>query len=101
MLIQGFAKIFVPLALGSLAGLLVAEVSVARRIGFWRVDPLRRVPVMAGGVGEGAIPLSVGYAEALGVDHGGMLGQILPLVFFGTSSPSSSAAPEHAGQAPP
>lgn len=84
VLIQGFAKIFVPLALGSLAGLLVGgSVGWLVGIGFWRSILYVVVPVMAGGVGEGAIPLSVGYAEALGIDHGGMLGQILPLVFFG------------------
>ncbi len=84
VLIQGFAKIFVPLALGSLAGLLAGgSVGWLVGIGFWRSILYVVVPVMAGGVGEGAIPLSVGYAEALGVDHGGMLGQILPLVFFG------------------
>ena len=84
VLIQGFAKIFVPLALGSLTGLLVGgSVGWLVGIGFWRSILYVVVPVMAGGVGEGAIPLSVGYAEALGVDHGGMLGQILPLVFFG------------------
>ncbi len=84
VLIQGFAKIFIPLALGSLAGLLVGgSVGWLVGIGFWRSILYVVVPVMAGGVGEGAIPLSVGYAEALGVDHGGMLGQILPLVFFG------------------
>ncbi|WP_243954266.1 2-hydroxycarboxylate transporter family protein [Methylobacterium sp. J-001] len=84
VLIQGFAKIFVPLALGSLAGILVGgSVGWLVGIGFWRSILYVVVPVMAGGVGEGAIPLSVGYAEALGIDHGGMLGQILPLVFFG------------------
>ena len=41
------------------------------------------IPVMAGGVGEGAIPLSVGYAEILGQNQGQVLAQILPLVFFG------------------
>ena len=84
VLIQGFAKICVPLALGSLAGLLVGgSVGWLVGIGFWRSILYVVMPVMAGGVGEGAIPLSVGYAEVLGVDHGGMLGQILPLVFFG------------------
>lgn len=84
VLIQGFAKIFVPLAAGSLAGLLVGGgVGWIVGIGFWRSILYVVVPVMAGGVGEGAIPLSVGYAEALGADPGKMLGQILPLVFFG------------------
>ncbi|MDP4026827.1 2-hydroxycarboxylate transporter family protein [Methylobacterium sp. NEAU 140] len=84
VLIQGFAKIFIPLALGSLAGTVVGgSVGWLVGIGFWRSILYVVVPVMAGGVGEGAIPLSVGYAEAIGADQGKMLGQILPLVFFG------------------
>ncbi|MET7244407.1 2-hydroxycarboxylate transporter family protein [Methylobacterium sp. EM32] len=84
VLIQGFAKIFIPLGLGSLAGITVGGcVGWLVGIGFWRSILYVVVPVMAGGVGEGAIPLSVGYAEALGADQGRMLGQILPLVFFG------------------
>jgi hypothetical protein len=35
------------------------------------------LPIMAGGVGEGAIPLSVGYAEILGQNQGRMLAQLL------------------------
>ena len=38
---------------------------------------------MAGGVGEGAIPLSVGYSEILGQNQGQVLAELLPLVFFG------------------
>lgn len=83
-LIQGFFKIFIPLASGSIAALGVGGlVGWICGIGFWRSILYVVIPVMAGGVGEGAIPLSVGYAEALGVDRGAMLGQILPLVFFG------------------
>ncbi|MGI4799991.1 MAG: 2-hydroxycarboxylate transporter family protein [Janthinobacterium lividum] len=84
VLIGGFVKIFIPLAAGSVVGLLVGgTVGWVVGIGFWRSILYVVVPVMAGGVGEGAIPVSVGYAEALGVDQGRMLGQILPLVFFG------------------
>lgn len=84
VLIQGFAKIFVPLAAGSIVGILVGgTVGWLCGIGFWRSILYVVVPVMAGGVGEGAIPLSVGYAQVLGADQGAMLGQILPLVFFG------------------
>lgn len=83
-LIQGFVKIFIPLAAGSVVALAVGgTVGWLCGIGFWRSILYVVVPVMAGGVGEGAIPLAVGYAEATGVDHGVMIGQILPLVFFG------------------
>ena len=42
------------------------------------------IPIMAGGVGEGAIPLSVGYAEILGQPHGDMFAQVLPPVMLGS-----------------
>lgn len=84
VLIQGFVKIFIPLISGSVLALGVGgTVGWLCGIGFWRSILYVVVPVMAGGVGEGAIPLSVGYAEALGLNQGAMLGQILPLVFFG------------------
>ncbi|WP_024509091.1 2-hydroxycarboxylate transporter family protein [Bradyrhizobium sp. ARR65] len=84
VLLQGFVKIFVPLTAGSVAALGVGGViGWICGLGFWRSILYVVIPVMAGGVGEGAIPLSVGYAEALGLDQGAMIGQILPLVFFG------------------
>src|SRR5262245_61479159 len=42
------------------------------------------VPIMAGGVGEGAIPLSVGYSEILGQPQGDMFAQVLPPVMLGS-----------------
>lgn len=83
-LVQGFFRIFVPLAAGSLVALAVGgTVGWLVGIGFWRAILYVVVPVMAGGVGEGAIPLAAGYAQALGIEQGPMVGQILPLVFFG------------------
>ena len=40
------------------------------------------VPVMAGGVGEGVIPLSVGYAEIEHLNAGVFLARLLPVVLF-------------------
>ncbi|WP_159542898.1 2-hydroxycarboxylate transporter family protein [Streptococcus halichoeri] len=42
-------------------------------------------PIMAGGVGEGAMPLSIGYAALLsGVSQNHIFGQILPCVMLGS-----------------
>lgn len=83
-MIQGFLKICVPLAVGSvlaiLAGVMVGWMA---RLGAGRSLFFVVLPIMAGGVGEGAIPLSVGYAQILGQNQGQMLAQLLPLVFFG------------------
>lgn len=84
LIIKGFAKIFVPLLVGSLLA-LAAGVAVGMLCGL----ELRQVlffviiPVMGGGLGEGAIPLSVGYGEILGMDSGKILAQLLPIILLG------------------
>jgi Na+/citrate or Na+/malate symporter len=40
------------------------------------------IPIMAGGVGEGAIPLSIGYAEILHQDQGNLFAQVLPPIML-------------------
>lgn len=84
LIVKGFAKIFVPLLLGSVLA-LIAGTAVGLLCGL----PLRQVlffvivPVMGGGLGEGAIPLSVGYGEILGLDSGKILAQLLPIILLG------------------
>jgi Na+/citrate or Na+/malate symporter len=83
-MIQGFLKICVPLAAGSIAAILAGvAVGWLAGVGAGRSLFFVVLPIMAGGVGEGAIPLSVGYAQILGRNQGQMLAQLLPLVFFG------------------
>ena len=66
VLIKGFLKIFVPLALGSVAaGVVGTLVGTLLGLGASHTFFFIVVPIMAGGVGEGAIPLSVGYSEIL------------------------------------
>jgi len=85
VLIKGFLKIFVPLALGSIAAMIVGTaVGVALGLGTHHTFFEIVVPIMAGGVGEGAIPLSVGYAEILHRDQGEMFATVLPPVMLGS-----------------
>ncbi|MBZ4256014.1 2-hydroxycarboxylate transporter family protein, partial [Mycobacterium tuberculosis] len=42
------------------------------------------LPIMAGGVGEGAIPLSMGYAALMHMEQGVALGRVLPMVMLGS-----------------
>lgn len=42
------------------------------------------LPIMAGGIGEGAIPLSIGYALLLNQDQSEALGHLLPIVMLGS-----------------
>ena len=85
VLVSGFLKIFVPLAAGSLVAALVG-VGVGTALG---LDPRHTlffvvIPIMAGGVGEGAIPLSIGYAHLSHGVPGDLLAEILPAVMFGS-----------------
>ena len=82
-MIEGFIRIFVPLGAGSVVAIIVGvTVGWLLGLGAWRSLFFVVIPIMAGGVGEGAIPLSVGYAEILGRNQGQLLAQLLPLAFF-------------------
>ena len=83
-MMRSFIKIFVPLAAGSVVAMIVGTaVGWLGGLGVWKSLFFVVIPVMAGGVGEGAIPLSIGYAEILGQNQGQVLAQLLPLAFFG------------------
>ena len=85
VLIRGFVKIFVPLAAGSVAGALVGTaVGTLLGLGVKQAFFYVVVPIMGGGVGEGAIPLSVGYAEILHLKQGDEFARVLPPVMFGS-----------------
>ena len=85
VLIRGFLKIFVPLAAGSVAAALVGTgVGTLLGLGAKQTFFYIVVPIMGGGVGEGAIPLSVGYAEILGLKQGDEFARVLPPVMFGS-----------------
>jgi malate:Na+ symporter len=85
VLVQGFLKIFVPLAAGSVAGAVVGTfVGVLMGLGAYHAFFFVVVPIMAGGVGEGAIPLSIGYSQILNQPQGDLFAQVLPPVMLGS-----------------
>ena len=85
VLIRGFLKIFVPLAVGSVMAAMVGTVvGTALGLGTSHTFFYVVVPIMAGGVGEGAIPLSIGYAALSGVPQGEVFAQVLPPVMLGS-----------------
>lgn len=83
VLFRGFLKIFVPMLAGTIAAIAVG-LMVGRLCGmsFHDVFYFVLVPAMGGGVGEGAIPLSIGYSLLLHQDQGEILARILPSVMF-------------------
>lgn len=83
-LIQGFLRIFFPMLCGEIVGMLVGMgVGLALGMEPFQIFFFIILPIMAGGVGEGAIPLSIGYAALLHMDQGVALGRVLPMVMLG------------------
>jgi malate:Na+ symporter len=83
VLVQGFLKIFGPLVAASVVGGVVGTVvGVALGLGAYHTFFFVVVPIMAGGVGEGAIPLSIGYAQILHQQQGDLFAQVLPPVML-------------------
>lgn len=83
VLLRGFLKIFVPMLAGTLAAMAVGlAVGLGFGMSFHDVFFFVLVPAMGGGVGEGAIPLSIGYGVLLHQDQGVLLARILPAVMF-------------------
>lgn len=85
VLVAGFLKIFVPLTAGSIvAGVVGTGVGMA--MGFDWVHSLFFIviPIMAGGLGEGAIPLSLGYSILMAQPQDVLFAQIIPVVMLGS-----------------
>src|SRR5882757_6645591 len=85
VLVSGFLRIFVPLAVGSIAaGLVGTLVGTLFGLGAKHTLFFLVIPIMAGGVGEGAIPLSAGYSEILHQPQGALFAEVLPVVMLGS-----------------
>ena len=85
VLVKGFLKIFIPLAAGTVAAAVVGTtVGTLLGLGTYHTFFFVVVPIMAGGVGEGAIPLSMGYADILHQPQGDLFAQVLPPVMLGS-----------------
>ena len=84
VLIQGFLRMFVPLILGTVASCLIGT-AVGTLLGHGMFDTFFYivVPIISGGVGEGILPLSAGYAEIQGTDPGSFIAMVAPAAMLG------------------
>ncbi len=92
VLIRGFLKIFLPLGIGSIAAIAVGT-AVGTTLGLGAGNTLLFIviPIMAGGIGEGAIPLSTGYAQIMHRHQSDIFAAVLPAVIFGNITATVSA----------
>ena len=83
VLVGGLLKVFIPMLAGTCAAMAVG-LAVGTAFGMSLHDTFFfvLVPAMGGGVGEGAIPLSISYGAMLHADQGVLLARILPAVMF-------------------
>jgi len=84
VLVQGFMRMFIPLLVGTVAA-VVAGIAVGLLFGY---TPRHTfffivVPIVGGGIGEGILPLSIGYAEILGKPQAELIAMLVPAALLG------------------
>lgn len=83
VLIRGFLKVFIPMLAGTIsAGVVGLGVGMLFGMSVHDIFFFVLVPALGGGVGEGALPLSLGYAAITHQDQGLLLARVLPPVMF-------------------
>lgn len=85
ILIQGFLRILIPISVGTVCAAAVGTgagtlLGLGPKHSFFFVV----LPIMCGGIGEGAIPLSVGYSDILKLPQAELFAQVLPPVMLGS-----------------
>jgi len=83
-LLTGIIKIFVPLAAGSAMAIMAGTLTgMAFGLSVHYTFFYIIIPIMAGGIGEGAIPLTLGYSDILGISQTQLFAQIVPVIVLG------------------
>ncbi len=83
-LITGIVKIFIPLAAGSVLAIIAGTLTgLAFGLSVHHTFFYIIIPIMAGGIGEGAIPLTLGYADILNLPQNQLFAQIVPTIVLG------------------
>lgn len=84
MLVQGFLRMFVPIAIGTAAAVVVG-VGLSVVFGHSAHDGFFFIvmPIIAGGIGEGILPLSLAYSEILGTPQPQLIAALIPAALIG------------------
>lgn len=84
MLIQGLFRMIIPMFLGMICAMAVGTL-VGILLGLdWQHTLFYIItPVLAGGIGEGILPLSIGYSAITGVSSEQLVAQLIPATIIG------------------
>lgn len=84
VLIEGFAKMFVPLVIGTV-GALAAGVSVGMLFGYSPAHTYFFIitPIIGGGLAEGVLPLSIAYSEIMQQPQDQLVAMMVPAAVLG------------------
>ncbi|WP_374102960.1 2-hydroxycarboxylate transporter family protein [Bacillus sp. ISL-77] len=84
VLIQGLIKMFIPLVVGTLSAVTVG-IGVGMLFGYSAYHTFFYiiVPIIAGGVGEGILPLSLAFSSILGGTPENYVAQLIPAAVIG------------------
>lgn len=84
VLIKGFVKMFVPLVVGTLAA-VAAGILVGLLFGYKPGHTFFYIvaPILDGGIGEGILPLSLGYSEILHQPQEMLIAKLVPAAVLG------------------
>ena len=79
VLVQGFARMMIPMFVGMVLAMLIPAV-IGQLIGLGFEDTLFNIvtPSLAGGIGGGVLPLALGYSQIQGVEYGEMVATLAP-----------------------
>ncbi|CZQ98744.1 2-hydroxycarboxylate transporter [Trichococcus palustris] len=84
ILVQGLMRMIIPMAVAMIAALIVGtSVGTLLGLGFKHTLFYIVTPIIAGGIGEGILPLSLGYSAITGVASGDLVGQLIPATIIG------------------
>ncbi len=83
-LIAGIVKIFIPLGAGSIIAAIAGTLTgmafgLSAHYTFFYIV----IPIMAGGIGEGAIPLTLAYGDILNIPQDQIFAQVVPAIVLG------------------
>lgn len=79
ILVQGLMRMIVPMACGIVLGMLAGTlVGTLLGLGFEHTLFYIVTPSLAGGIGEGILPLSLGYSSITGIESEQLVGQLIP-----------------------